>query len=218
MSIRVILADDHAIIRDGLRALLAQKQEATVVGEAANGRAAVELARQHKPDLVILDVSMPDLNGIEAARQIHADVPTARIVALSMHSDRRFVAEMLRAGASGYLLKDCAFDEIHKAIETVLTGEIYLSSRITGVLVDDYMKRMTDGETPGVAADISAREREVLQLLAEGKTTKQVALKLHLSPKTVETHRHNIMKKLNIDNIAELTKYAIREGLTNVAD
>ncbi len=216
MSIRVILADDHAIIRDGLRSLLTQ-QKAEVVAEASNGRMAVEMTRQHRPDLVILDVSMPDLNGIEAARQIRADVPSVRIVALSMHSDRRFVAEMLRAGANGYLLKDCAFDELSKAIETILTGQIYLSSRITGVLVEDYMTRLTS-DTPHMASDISAREREVLQLLAEGKTTKQVALKLHLSPKTVETHRHNIMRKLKIDNIAELTKYAIREGLTDIRE
>ena len=218
MSTRIILADDHGIVRDGLRALLGPLEDIEVVAEADNGRTAVELAKKHRPDLVILDVSMPDLNGIEAARQIHEDVPTARIIGLSMHADKRFVAEMLRAGASGYLLKDAAFEELHGAIETVMKGQIYLSPRITGVVVEDYMRRLDDEGAVAPASELSAREREVLQLLAEGKTTKQIALALHLSPKTIESHRHNIMSKLKIDNIAELTKYAIREGLTSTQD
>jgi DNA-binding NarL/FixJ family response regulator len=218
MSTRVILADDHGIVRDGLRALLGQLRDIEVVAEADNGRTAVELAKKHRPDLVILDVSMPDLNGIEAARHIHEAVPTARIIGLSMHADKRFVAEMLRAGASGYVLKDAAFEELHQAIASVMNGQIYLCRRIAGVVVEDYMRRL-DGEGPVVpASELSAREREVLQLLAEGKTTKQIALTLHLSPKTIESHRHNIMNKLKIDNVAELTKYAIREGLTSTQD
>ncbi len=146
MGIRVILADDHGIIRDGLRALLQGHHEAEVVAEADNGRTAIELVRKHAPDVVIMDVSMPDMNGIEATRRIRADVPDTHIIALSMHADKRFVTEMLRAGASGYLLKDGAFEELHHAIQAVLSGQIYLSPRITGVVVEDYVRQLTPGE------------------------------------------------------------------------
>ena len=215
MATRIIIADDHGIMREGLRSLVDKLPGMEVVGDAENGRVAVELARKLKPDLIILDVSMPELNGIEAARRIHAECPATRIIALSMHADRRFVIEMLKAGASGYLLKDVIFEELHKAIETILSGQNYLSQKIANLVVQDYA---TGGsaEAPSPQTLLSDREREVLQLVAEGRTTKQIALKLHVSVKTIETHRQNLMRKLKIDSVAELTKYAIREGLTTL--
>jgi DNA-binding NarL/FixJ family response regulator len=186
-----------------------------VVGEAENGRLALELARQKKPDVVIMDVSMPDLNGIEATRQMLVDQPGVRVIALSMHSDRRLVAGMLQAGASGFLLKDCAFDELARAINAVMSNQPYLSPRIAGTVIQDYVRRMTPSESPTADA-LTAREREVLQLLAEGWSTKQIGSHLHVSVKTVETHRRQMMDKLSLHSIAELTKYAIREGLTSL--
>jgi two-component system response regulator NreC len=215
MSIRIILADDHKITRQGLRLLLDKQSDMEVIAETQDGRTAVQLAEKLLPDVVIMDVSMPDLNGVEASRQITSRFPNIRIIALSMHSDTLFVAEMLRSGASGYLLKDCAFEELARAIRTVIAGKTYLSPAISGVVVDDYLHRLSkvDSSTTRLLTD---REREVLQLLAEGKSTKQIALKLHISPKTVETHRRQIMDKLNLHTIAELTKYAIRKGLTSL--
>jgi DNA-binding NarL/FixJ family response regulator len=186
-----------------------------VVAEAEQGRAAVQLVGELSPDIVIMDVSMPDLNGMEAARQIAAARPDVKIIALSMHSDSLFVTEMLRSGASGYLLKDCAFEELARAIRTVSQGKTYLSPSISGVVVDDYLHRLSKADASG-ANVLSNREREVLQLLAEGKSTKQIALHLHISVKTVETHRRQIMEKLDIHSVAELTKYAIRQGFTSL--
>jgi DNA-binding NarL/FixJ family response regulator len=184
-----------------------------VLAEAENGRDAIELARKLNPDVIIMDVSMPDLNGVEATRQIIQDNHDVRVIALSMHSDTLFVSEMLKSGASGYLLKDCAFQELEQAIRTVTDGKAYLSPSISGVVVEDYLHRLSkaDMSTSEVLTD---REREVLQLIAEGQSTKQVALKLHISAKTVETHRRQIMNKLDMHTVAELTKYAIRKGLT----
>lgn len=218
MSRRILLADDHKIIRDGLRSLLADKPGWDVVGEAEDGREAVRLAGELKADLIIMDVGMPQLNGIEAARQILADAPKTRIIALSMHADAKFVGRMLEAGAMGYLLKDCAFEELDQAIKTVLANRTYLSEGITGVVVDDYVRRMADREDDAAAAALTPKEREVLQLLAEGHATKQVAAHLFVSVKTIETHRQHIMEKLDLHSIAELTKYAIREGLTSLDD
>jgi DNA-binding NarL/FixJ family response regulator len=215
MSIKILLADDHKITRQGLRSLLDKEADMQVVAEAEEGRTAVRLVRELLPDMVIMDVTMPDLNGMEATRQIVAAFPDVKIIALSMHSDALFVTEMLRSGASGYLLKDCAFEELVRAIRTVTTGRTYLSPAISGVVVDDYLHRLSKADFSG--SDIlSNREREVLQLLAEGKSTKQIALKLHISAKTVETHRRQIMDKLDIHSIAELTKYAIRKGFTSL--
>jgi DNA-binding NarL/FixJ family response regulator len=211
--LKVLLADDHKIVRDGLRTLLARSPDIEVVGEAENGRATVVLARQLGPDIIIMDVAMPDLNGIEATRQVLSDRPDTKVVAVSMHSDRRFVSEMLKAGAAAYLSKDYAFDELGKAIEAVSSGKIYLSPDISGVVVENYVRRTPEAESSAYSL-LSDREREVLQLLAEGKTAKEIADELHVSIKTVETHRTNIMTKLDIHRIAELTKYAIREGLT----
>jgi len=213
MSIRVLLADDHQITRQGLRSLLEKKADIEVIAEAENGRKAVELAKQLSPDVVIMDITMPDLNGIEASRQIIRDNETTKIIALSIHSDTLFISEMLKSGADGYLLKDCAFEELEQAIRTVVGGKVYLSPSISGVVVEDYLHRLSKSGIDNVEL-LTDREREVLQLIAEGKSTKQTALKLHISVKTVETHRRQIMNKLDIYTVAELTKYAIRKGLT----
>jgi len=215
MSTRIILADDHGIMREGLRALLEKQPGIEVIAEAENGRTTVELSRELKPDVVIIDIAMPDLNGIEATRQIVAESPGVKVIALSMHSDRKFVREMLSAGASGYMLKDSAFEELDKAISTVNDNKTYLSPGIADTVVKDYLgKIVTDNSAASIA--LTKREREVLQLFAEGKTTKQIASLLFVSIKTIETHRKQIMDKLGLKSIAELTKYAIREGLTSL--
>lgn len=209
MSIRVLLADDHKIVREGLRSLLEKQHGIEVIAEAENGRTAVRLARKLSPDVVVMDIAMPDLNGIGATFQIIAESPGVKVIALSMHSDRRFVARMFKAGASGYLLKDCAFEELDRAINAVVANQIYLSPGIAGVVVEDFVSHLPD-------TDLTPRECEVLQLLAEGNGTKQIASRLHVSVKTIEAHRRQIMEKLGIHSIAELTKYAIREGLTSL--
>ena len=215
MSTRILLADDQRIMREGLRALLDGIPGMTVVAEADNGRSAVQLTQELRPDVVIMDVSMPDLNGIEATRQIVTARPETRVVALSIHSDRRFVLQMFRAGAAGYLLKDCAFEELTRAIRVVSDGQGYLSPGIAGVVVGELVTSIyRDNTSQGPA--LTSREREVLQLTAEGKTTKEIANLLTVSVKTVETHRRQIMEKLRMNSVAELTKYAIREGLTSL--
>jgi len=215
MSVTIILADDHNILRQGLRALIEARPGMRVVAEAVDGLTAVQLSEKLSPDLVIMDVQMPVLNGMEATRKIISGQPGVKVIALSMHSDRRFVAEMLKNGARGYILKECAFDELTRAIDTVLKGQIYLSPGITGTVLEDYVQRLTASD-PQPQSDLTNREREVLQLLAEGHATKQIASLLHLSEKTVEVHRRNIMKKLGLGNLADLTRYALRAGLTNL--
>jgi two-component system response regulator NreC len=215
MTIQVLLADDHKIVRDGLRVLIERCHDMQVIAEAEDGRKALQLARKHKPDVVIMDISMPDLNGIDATRQILEEVPGAKVIALSMHSDKQFVDGMLRAGAVGYLLKDCAADELIQCIRIVLSGRICLSPGITGFLVNEYLHPTRD-EVLAPRSELSVREREVLQMIAEGRSTKDIANSLHISIKTVETHRKNIMEKANLHSVAELTKYAIRNGLTSV--
>ena len=214
MKTTIVIADDHQIMREGLRSLLEKQSSLEVVAEASNGRECVELARKLKPDLVLMDIGMPDLNGIEATRQVHAEAPGVKILALSMHSDRRFASGMLAAGASGYLLKDSAFQELNEAIATVLAGRVYLSPDITGVLMEDYVQRLNEESTP--FSVLRPREREVLQAMAEGQSTREIAEALHVSVKTIETHRQNIMNTLDIHSVAELTKYAVREGLTSL--
>lgn len=213
MPTKVLLVDDHAIIRQGLCSLLEKQPDIEVVGGVEDGRQAVDTVRKLAPDLVIMDISMPNLNGIDATRKIAEEISGVKIIALSIHSSRQFVAEMLKAGASGYILKDCLFDELMEAIKTVLRGEIYLSPKISGVVIDDYVQRLSKQYQPNGPV-LSEREREVLQLLAEGKSTKQIALQIHVSTKTIESNRRNIMEKLKINSVAELTKYAIREGIT----
>jgi DNA-binding NarL/FixJ family response regulator len=215
MSTRILLADDHRIVREGLRALIEKQPNMEVVAEAENGRTAVELVQKLHPDVIIMDVAMPDLNGIEATRQIIAKALSVKIIALSMHSDRRFVVEMLRAGASGYLLKDCAFEELVHAIRAVVVNRIFLSPKINDIVIKDYLRLFPKTEF-SVFSILTPRQRQVLQLLSEGKTTRQIASHLQVSVKTVETYRQQIMDKLDIHSIAELTKYAIREGLTSL--
>lgn len=212
MSIRIILADDHRIMCEGLCHLLLKQQDFEVVAEAEDGTMAVRLTRQLSPDVVVMDVSMPNLNGIEATRQIIAKNSNVKVIALSMCSAKQFVVEMLKAGASGYMLKDCAFEELVYAIHTVLKGQIYLSPGITTFVIKDYLR--FSKFDPSVFSVLTDRERGVLQFIAEGKTTKEIAFFLNVSSKTIETHRQQIMNKLDIHSIAELTKYAIREGLT----
>lgn len=215
MSIQILLADDHALIREGLRSLLEKQPDMEVVAEADEGRRAVELVRELSPDVVIMDVTMPRLGGIEATRQITGEFPAVKVIALSIHSRRRFVADMLSAGASGYILKECLFDELVQAIRAVSEGGRYLSPRITDVVVDDYVKRLSSGDESPLRS-LSGREREVLQLVAEGKSTKEISMELHVSTKTIEANRRQIMEKLDMQSVAELTKYAIREGLTSL--
>jgi len=215
MSIRVLVADDHRIMREGLRSLLEDRPDIEVIAEAADGRRTVQLARELSPDVVIMDVAMPDLNGIGATRQIIAELPGVKVVALSMHSDTRFVTGMLKAGASGYLLKDCAFEEVARAIKAVAADQTYLSPGIVGIVIDDYVDRLrkTDSLT---LSTLMPREVEVLQLLVEGRSTQQIASHLQLSAITIETHLRQIINKLDVHSVAELTKYAIREGLVTV--
>ncbi|HTY62424.1 MAG TPA: response regulator transcription factor [Acidobacteriota bacterium] len=213
--VRILLADDHSILRSGLRGLLEKEPLFKVIAEAEDGRAAVQLYQKLTPDVVLMDISMHDLNGIEATRQITGSDSKAKIIILSIHSGQKFVAEVLKAGASGYLLKGCEFTDVICAIRTVLTGETYLCPQIATVLRNDYLQRISRSDLPP-ASVLTPREREVLQLMAEGKSTKEIAYSFNLSVKTVEVHRQKIMEKLNIHSIAELTKYAIREGLTSL--
>ena len=214
MSIKVLIADDHQIMREGLRALLEKEPDIQVLGEAEDGRMIQRKARELQPDVIIMDVAMPDLNGIEATRQIVAERPGVKIIALSMHDDRRFVLNMLKAGAAGYMLKDCAFKDLAKAIRVVMSHKTFLSPEVADIVVKDYLSSTQTGESSAFN-QLSPREREVLQLLAEGKTSALIGEMLHISIKTVETHRQQIMVKLKIRSFAELTKYAIREGLTS---
>jgi two-component system, NarL family, response regulator NreC len=212
-SIRILLADDHVVLRHGLSKSLQTEKDIEIVGQANDGHTAVKLCQELSPDVVIMDISMPDLNGIEATRQIVKLMPKSKIIGLSMHSTKKFVMEMFKAGASGYLLKDCEFDELVNAIRTVAEGKTYICPAINDILIATAMGDNKNDKESAFSA-LTQREREVLQLLSEGKTTKQIAHVLHISPKTVEAHRLNIMNKLDIDNIAQLTKYAIQEGLT----
>jgi DNA-binding NarL/FixJ family response regulator len=215
MSIKIILADDHRIMREGLRALLEKEAGIEVIAEADNGRTTVELSRELNPDVVVIDIGMPDLNGIDATRQIVSESPAVKVIALSMHSDRKFVREMLSAGASGYLLKDSAFEELGTALSTVINNQTYLSPKIADTVVKDYLGKIETKESK-LSPALTKREREVLQLIAEGKTTKDIASQLYVSIKTIETHRKQIMDKVGLNSVAELTKYAIREGLTSL--
>jgi DNA-binding NarL/FixJ family response regulator len=213
LGIKVILCDDHKIFCEGLRFMLAGQPGIEVIATAPDGHAAVQLARDLAPDVMIIDIGMPNLNGIEATRKVIAENPSVRIIALSMHSDKRFVTEMFKAGASGYLLKDCDSEELISAIKAVMEDKSYITPAVAKTVINDYIKSIRE-ENASVFSVLTAREREVLQILAEGKSTRQIAATLYVSEKTVETHRRQIMNKLEIHSVAGLIKYAIREGLT----
>ncbi len=215
MAVRILLVDDHKLFRDGLRPLLEEQAGWTVVGEADSGVSALRLAAELQPDVVLMDITMPDLNGIEALHRLQIEQPKIRSLVLSMHADRRFVSESLKAGAYGYLLKDCAFTELAQAIRAVIAGQYYLSHKISGVLIQDYVS-LAKQQGASAFTTLSPREREVLQLISEGCATRVIAARLNVSVKTIETHRRQIMEKLDLHTVAELTKYAIREGLTTV--
>ena len=214
MKIRILLADDHRVMREGLASLLESQADREVVQHANDGFQAVNFSRERKPHMVIMDLTMPRMNGIEATRRIIKEVPQIKVLCLSAHGDTRFVSAALDAGASGYMLKDCAFEELVSAIRTVIGNQIYLSPGITGTLVEDYKARRYGSES-SVFSKLTDREREIVQLLAEGESAKEIAARLHLSVKTVGSHRENIMSKLNVRSLAAVTKYAIREGLTS---
>jgi DNA-binding NarL/FixJ family response regulator len=211
--IRMLLADDHTVMRKGLRLLLDSQPGFQVVAEAATGREAVSLAEQHAPDVIVMDIAMPLLNGIEAARQIAAKLPQAAIVFLSMHSDESYVLRALKAGARAYLLKDSAESDLIEAVRAVTEGKAYFSPAISKMLVEDYMRQMREQKVEDSYELLTTREREIVQLLAEGKNNKDVANILNLSLYTVETHRSNIFQKLNLHSGAELILYAIRKGV-----
>lgn len=213
--IRVMIVDDHGIVREGVRILLEKFEDVQVVAEAENGRVVLELAASASPDVVLMDMSMPGMNGIETTQRMADAFPAVQVFILSMHKDRRFVAQAFKGGARGYLLKDCSSAELIKAVRAVASGERYVCSDIVGVVIDDYIRRVPESfEQAGPA--LTPREKEVLQLLAEGNNAKNIAFLLKINVKTVDTHRQQIMKKLRLFSVAELTKYAIREGVTSV--
>jgi two-component system, NarL family, response regulator NreC len=212
-TIRILLADDHTVVRKGLRLLLESHPGFEVIADAADGRAAVSLAAEHTPDVVVMDVAMPGLNGIEAARQISARLPQTAVVFLSMHSDESYVLKALKAGARAYLLKDSAEHDLIAAVIAVSEGKAFFSPAISKMLVEDYMRQMQERQVEDSYDLLTTREREVLQLLAEGRNNKEIAGVLNLSLYTVETHRGNILQKLNLHSGAELILYAIRKGV-----
>ena len=214
MSITVFLADDHAVVRDGLRFLLEAQHDITVVGDAANGRDAVRQVAQLCPDVVIVDIAMPDLNGIEATRQIRETHPSAQVIILSMHSTTEHVFRALQAGARGYLLKESAGVEVISAVRAVHAGRRYLSEKLSDQVIDDYVRQRDAAEAESPLARLSPREREVLQLVVEGKSSAEIAGILFLSPTTIETYRSRLMQKLGISDLPGLVKFAIQHGLT----
>lgn len=215
MTIKILLADDHTVVRHGLRAALEKEPGVEVVAEAENGRMAVALAHKYKPDVVLMDIHMPDLNGTEATRKIVSESPGVKVIALSMYSQKRYVLGMFEAGAAGFLIKNCSFDELAHAVRTVTAGKRYLNPEVAEVFVESALKPAPKDVEDSLYL-LSPREREVIQLIAEGHTSKSIADQLCISGRTVEAHRREIMRKLNVKSVAELTKFAVREGLTSV--
>jgi two-component system NarL family response regulator len=213
MTIRILLVDDHELMREGLRSILEKEEDVEIVGEATSGREGVALSATLEPDVVVMDVGMKDLNGIDATRQIRSDNPEVKVIALSSHSDSRYVKAMLEAGACGYLLKANAYADLHKALQAVRQGKSYLCADVTKGVVDNSLHGPQSGAE---SSALSGREREVLQLLAEGLSSPQIGKRLFIATSTVETHRRSIMRKLGIHSVADLTKWAIREGLTEL--
>jgi len=216
MSIKILVTDNHGILRQGIRALFERRNDndMEVIGEAENGLKAIEMAQSLKPDVVLMDVTMPEMNGIEATRQIKSKLPNIRVLALSEHNKREFVIDMVKAGASGYMLKECVFDDLVQAIEAVAAGQSYLSPRVANIVLESISKKTAPNVGGCVQETLTLREQHILQLLTEGKSAKQIALQLGLSVKTIEASRRQIMKKADSSNLADLTKYAIRQGLT----
>jgi DNA-binding NarL/FixJ family response regulator len=215
MGVRVLLVEDQRLMRSGLSTMIGLQPDMEIVGEADNGRSAVDLAQRLSPDIVLMDIAMPELNGIDATRQIAVLDPPPKIIVLSVYSDQRHVTDALKAGASGYVVKDSPLDELVLAIRAVCQGRVYLSPQVAGGVLHDY-RRCVPGTASPDFASLSAREREVLQLIAEGKSTKAIASALYVSKKTIDTHRAHILTKLHASSVAELVKHAIREGLTSV--
>jgi len=215
MTISILYVDDHEVFHDCIRNFFAQQDDMQIIGTATNGRTAIRLTEELQPDIVVMDITLPHLNGIEATRHILAAKPDTKVIGLSAHSDSHTILEMLKAGAHGYLVKDSTFTELLQAIRTVSKDKRYLSPNITSIVVDDYL-HLSEGSAQSVYSALSAREKEVLQLIAEGKSTRNIADILNLSLKTIETHRGNLMRKLQAVNVADLVKYAIREGLINI--
>ncbi len=215
MNAKIMIVDDHGMVRKGLQLLLDQQNELEVVGEASDGREAVDKARQLKPDVILMDISMPNLNGIDATKEIKEECPEAKIIALSAYRHRCFITDMLKAGVSGYILKDGIADELIRAIRTVIAGEQYLSPKVAKIVIDEYLTDRSNSNTP-LASILTTKERELIQLLAENKSNKEAARLLHVSVKTIDARRRTAMSKLGIDGIADLTKFAIREGLTTL--
>jgi DNA-binding NarL/FixJ family response regulator len=211
--VRILLADDHTMVRQGLRKVLEERSDWEVVAEANNGREAVRLAEQHHPDVAIVDVAMPLLNGIETTRQITKRAPGTRVLVLSMHSDEAYVTQILQAGATGYLLKDSADVDLMQAVGAVSVGKSFFSPAIARVMLDDYVRQLADKGITDRYESLSAREREIFQLIAEGKTNKEIAALLSVSPSTVDTHRGHIMEKLDLHSAAEIVLYAVRRGV-----
>jgi DNA-binding NarL/FixJ family response regulator len=216
MKIKILLVDDHKILRDGICSIVKGHSDMEVIGEAADGKTALRLVDELSPDLVIMDISMPDMNGIDATRRIIADHPDIKVVALSMHYDKQFVSEIFKAGASGYLLKDCAFDELAHAVRVVMENKTYINPQIASIVIESLVTQPQPASDQKAFSLLTEREKEVLRLIAEGQSTKEIASTLKVSAKTIESHRRQVMGKLNIRNVAELTKYAIREGLTTI--
>jgi DNA-binding NarL/FixJ family response regulator len=214
--IRIVLAEDHAMMRDGLRSLIRKEEDMRIVGEADTGTLALEYAKKLGPHVMILDIGLPEMNGIDATREIHKAFPHVKIIGLSMHADRSLVGEMLKAGACGYVPKDCAYKELIQAIHETMSGKTYLSPEVTQGLVDSFVRHPPSPGDDSAFTVLTDRERQVLQLVSEGYATKEIADKLSVSTRTAETHRRNIMDKLNLRSVAELTKYAIRSGLTTL--
>jgi DNA-binding NarL/FixJ family response regulator len=216
-KIKVLIADDHTMVRQGLRMMLAGQNDIEVVGEASNGREAVQRAKELDPDVVVLDLSMPILNGLEATRQIVKDNPRIGVLVLTMHHNEEYVFQVLKSGAKGYIIKESGIDEMVRAVRAVYRHENYLDRRISKDVIDEYIKRAGHSDADGAPKDIlTPREREVLKLIAEGKSNKEIAQILDLSVKTVDVHRTNLMKKLDIHDVATLVKFAIKKGLIEV--
>jgi len=216
MSTKVLVADNHGILRQGIGALIEKHSDIEVVGEADNGLTAVEMTRKIRPDVVLMDVTMPELNGVEATRQIKSELPNVKVLALSVHAKREFVLDMIKAGVSGYMLKECVFDDLVQAIKIVVAGHSYLSPQIASIVLDGITRDNAFNNGGRDRETLTTREKHILQLLTEGKSAKQIASQLGLSIKTIEASRRQIMERTEVDNLADLTKYAIRQGLTTI--